>query len=48
MGIRGITTVSLFWAVACPLLLVAGLVSRWLPWRTLVTKVRTPATRRAS
>jgi hypothetical protein len=40
MHIEGIATLSLLGALNCPLLLVLGIVGRWVPWRTLVTKVR--------
>jgi len=44
----GIAAFSLLGALTCPLLLVAGVMSRWLPWRTLVTRIESINLRRVS
>jgi hypothetical protein len=37
----GIAASSLLGALACPLLLVAGVMTRWLPWPALVARMQT-------
>ncbi len=46
MDIGGIAALSLLGALACPLLLVVGIVSRWVPWQTLAATVRRSHPRR--
>ena len=48
MDIGGIAALSLLGALDCPLLLVVGIVSRWVPWRTLAARVRKLDPRRVS
>jgi hypothetical protein len=48
MDVGGIAMLPLLGALVCPLLLVVGIVGRWLPWRMLPAKVHKPTPRRAS
>jgi len=44
----GIAAFSLLGVLACPLLLFASVMTRWLPWRTLVSRIESINPRRVS